>query len=83
VFGKARPGFIHFSRVLGFGCFNGPCPQPRKTVFAFDVGGVFEYYPSRRTVLRFDVGDTIIRHDHPFLPTSHTLQMSFGAAFRF
>ncbi len=83
VFGKARPGFIHFSRVLGFGCFDGPCPQPNKTVFAFDVGGVVEYYPSRRTVLRFDVGDTIIGNDRPFFPTRHNLQISVGAAFRF
>ncbi len=83
VFGKARPGFIHFSRVLGFGCFGGPCPQPKKTVFAFDVGGVVEYYPSRRTVLRFDVGDTIIGKDRQFFPTRHNLQVSVGAAFRF
>jgi hypothetical protein len=27
------------------------------------VGGVFEIYPSRRTLIRFDVGDTIIRFD--------------------
>ena len=27
-----------------------------------DVGGVVEFYPSRRVVTRFDVGDTIIRY---------------------
>src|SRR5205823_4151411 len=65
VFGKARPGFIHFSVVPGFACvvFPGPisglCPQPAKTNFAFDVGGVVEYYPSKRAVLRFDAGDLI------------------------
>ena len=83
VFGKARPGFIHFSSAFPTGCFNGPCPLPKKTVFAFDVGGVFEYYPSRRTLLRVDVGDTIIRHDFPILPTSHNLQISLGAGVRF
>lgn len=84
VFGKARPGFIHFSHVPAFGCFGiGPCPQPKKTVFAFDVGGVVEYYPSRRTVLRFDVGDTIIRPDQRFFSTSHSFQLSIGAGFRF
>lgn len=83
VFGKARPGFIHFSHTIGVGCFDGPCEQPQKTVFAFDVGGVFEYYPSRRFVLRFDMGDTIIHHTHPLLSTSHNLQTSFGAGFRF
>jgi hypothetical protein len=29
---------------------------------AFDVGGVVEFYPSKRIVTRFDVGDTIIRY---------------------
>ena len=27
-----------------------------------DVGGVFELYPSRRTIVRFDFGDTIVRY---------------------
>lgn len=72
VFAKARPGFVHFSEgdlqprrnggcILVFpppaGCFEGT----GRTHFAFDVGGVFEYYPSRRTLIRFDAGDTIIR----------------------
>lgn len=83
VFGKGRPGFIHFSHTLGVGCFDGPCRQPDKTVFALDVGGVFEYYPSRHVVLRFDMGDTVIHHTHPILSTSHSLQTSFGVGFRF
>ena len=33
--------------------------------FAFDLGGVAEYYPTRRLVLRFDIGDTIIRQSLP------------------
>ena len=72
LFVKARPGFIHFSEgdlqprqdvacITIFppprGCFEGT----GRTHFAFDVGGVFEYYPSRRTIIRFDAGDTIIR----------------------
>jgi hypothetical protein len=28
-----------------------------------DVGGVLEFYPSRRIVVRFDGGDTIIRYN--------------------
>jgi hypothetical protein len=28
--------------------------------FAVDAGGVVEFYPSKRIVTRFDVGDTII-----------------------
>ncbi|HEY9401061.1 MAG TPA: hypothetical protein VIQ24_00105, partial [Pyrinomonadaceae bacterium] len=72
VFAKARPGFVHFSEgdlqerrdvacITIFppprGCFEGK----GRAHFAFDVGGVFEYYPSRRTLIRFDAGDTIIR----------------------
>lgn len=32
------------------------------TYFSTDVGGVVEFYPSRRIVTRFDIGDTIIRY---------------------
>ncbi len=57
--------------------------------FTVDVGGVFEYYPSRRTVFRVDVGDTIIRYSaqepkdiNPNI-TRHNLQTSVGFGFRF
>ena len=67
LFGKARPGVVSFSR----GKFN-VVPDPnnpsfpfdiipkRVNSFATDVGGVVEFYPSKRIVTRFDVGDTII-----------------------
>ena len=71
VFAKARPGFIRFERgdyEFGpNGCiavFPPPlaCYRPvAKTNMAFDVGGVLELYPSARTIIRFDAGDTIIR----------------------
>jgi len=68
VFGKARPGFVRFKRgnyVFGTGgCPPGflACLQPvARTNFAFDLGGVVEFYPSKRTILRFDAGDTIGR----------------------
>ena len=32
------------------------------TYFSTDIGGVVEFYPSRRIVTRFDAGDTIIRY---------------------
>jgi hypothetical protein len=69
LFGKARPGFVRFSQ----GDYNvvGPCvtifPAPigcfesvPKTNFALDLGGVVEFYPSKKTILRFDAGDTMI-----------------------
>ena len=34
----------------------------KATYFSTDFGGVVEFYPSRRLVTRFDVGDTIIRY---------------------
>lgn len=82
IFGKARPGFIHFSAVPGIFCVASPCPQPAKTNFAFDVGGVIEFYPSKRAVLRFDAGDLII-HYQRFFRTDHNLQISAGVGVRF
>ena len=91
VFGKVRPGFMRF----GTGT---PDPQiqtfaaiPAKvssTEFALDLGGVFELYPSRHTMVRFDLGDTLIRYGkgqvsgRPSFVT-HNLQMSAGFGFRF
>ena len=67
IFGKARPGIVSFSdgeRNLGP---TGPPPLSpfevtfnRVTSFATDIGGVVEFYPSKRIVTRFDAGDTII-----------------------
>jgi len=42
-----------------------PCfrlEENRLTPAVLDVGGVLEFYPSRRIVVRFDAGDTIIRY---------------------
>jgi hypothetical protein len=68
IFAKGRPGFVSFSRgdsryVAGTG---GAPPfslsQKRLTNFAFDLGGVLEFYPSKHLVTRFDVGDTMIKY---------------------
>jgi hypothetical protein len=70
LFAKARPGFMRFSKgdYQQFGScillFPPPaaCFQPvSKTSFAFDLGGVAEWYPSKNSIVRFDAGDTIIR----------------------
>jgi hypothetical protein len=67
IFGKVRPGIVSFSD----GEFNvfptGPVTPTsvfevrlnRVTSFATDIGGVLEFYPSKRIVTRFDAGDTI------------------------
>jgi hypothetical protein len=75
VFGKARPGFVGFTRVsklLRTTVVNNPPPTPPFTVgefgvgkdlyFSMDLGGVVEYYPARRVFTRLDLGDTIIRY---------------------
>jgi hypothetical protein len=70
LFAKARPGFVRFSKGdyqqvgVCIAVFPPPaaCFQPEaRTNFAFDLGGVAEWYPSKNTIVRFDAGDTIIR----------------------
>jgi hypothetical protein len=96
VFGKARPGFVHFNETLIVcpAIFPPPlsCTVGGTTPFAFDLGGVLEIYPSHRTVLRFDGGDTMIRFERFRLISSgwarehfvsHNPQFSVGASYRF
>ena len=67
VFGKGRLGFWHLSR----------------SYFAADTGGVLEYYPSPRTVVRFDIGDTIIFYGGAQLGTVHNFQPGLGFSYKF
>jgi hypothetical protein len=72
VFAKVRPGFISFDSTLmvtqtplapgGFDIVNTFTNGHRKTHFTTDVGGVLELYPTRRVLVRFDFGDTMIRY---------------------
>ena len=63
VFGKFRPGFESSGEAAVPRFLNGDGPDRqnpfgferiRSTQFAMDVGAVFEFYPSPRTILRFD-----------------------------
>jgi hypothetical protein len=104
VFGKFRPGFESSggAEVPRFLSGDGPDPRNpfgferiRSTQFALDVGGVFEFYPSPRTIIRFDAGDTIARYpgvEFIQFPQgtrifetvySHKPQFSVGFGFRF
>ena len=104
VFGKFRPGFESSGRAEIPHFLNGDGPDRRNpfgferiraTQFALDVGGVFELYPSPRTIIRFDAGDTIVRYPgvqfihfpegSVVLETvySHKVQFSVGFGFRF
>ncbi|HEX8845175.1 MAG TPA: outer membrane beta-barrel protein [Pyrinomonadaceae bacterium] len=70
LFAKARPGFISFSQgAVDFIPTGGTNPFTafdvrvrRLTHFAADIGGVLEFYPTRRIFTRIDAGDTIIRY---------------------
>ena len=101
VFGKVRPGFLSVDRV-GF-LIPGPnvgqfdVKIERHTFFSTDFGGVLELYPSKRTVVRFEAGDTVIRHparvniisiptpaEPPIRPAKfkHNFQFTAGVSFR-
>lgn len=83
IFGKLRPGLQTYGRAL-----NSVSPTlqfgSRKN-FALDVGGVAEYYPSRRIAFRFDVGDTRIHFDSGDFGHfwGNNLQITSGILFRF
>ena len=36
--------------------------EKRLTTFAMDVGGVVEFYPTKRVITRLDIGSTIIHY---------------------
>jgi hypothetical protein len=109
-FGKARPGFVGFTRVnqliatklvfipvLGRQGEIGEFRIGPKKYFSTDVGGVIEFYISRRVLTRMDLGDTIIHYSERDvvgfiaskqivrLPpeTRHNLQFNAGIGFRF
>ncbi len=75
IFAKARPGFISFSQGRAEFTPTGTVADPfqirieRLTHFAADIGGVLEFYPTRRVFTRIDVGDTIIRYGQTTITT--------------
>ena len=85
VFTTIRPGFIKFSNqfVGGAGCdpliLNSTCFDSRNH-FAFDIGGGFEFFPTNKTVFRFDIGNLLIRFSGQ---NSNNLIMDVGFGFRF
>lgn len=77
IFGKVRPGVMSSSKgqfdlvVTGNQAFDPPSRvfstsidfvEKRLTSFAMDVGGVVEYYPTKRVITRLDFGSTIIHY---------------------
>ena len=92
IFGRVRPGFVRFSERFGkpnIACiliFPPPeaCLAPH-TNFAFDLGGTVELPLNASTLLRFDLGDTLIRYDRNGLGDEwmHNLQFAGGVGWRF
>src|SRR6185295_16471818 len=98
LFAKVRPGFLSVDRVGSFiPGTNFSVKIEREAFLTVDTGGVLELYPSRRTVVRFEAGDTVIRHPARFGSTSflsptvellrpakfnHNFQFTAGVAFR-
>jgi len=99
VFGKARPGVMWFGEFTSpGGCtstsFGTSCGVSHEKDFAMDLGGVVEFYPAERAIIRVDIGDTIIRYPERTLggfsnPTvlksqvKNNFQVSFGFGWRF
>jgi hypothetical protein len=96
IFAKLRPGFIRSS--LRDETINPNASLNTlfrsSTGIALDIGGVLEFYPTRNTVLRFDVGDLIMRYENKALSnatgatpvgrfTHHSLQIGAGVGLRF
>jgi hypothetical protein len=112
VFGKARPGFVGFTKVnelVSTQTFNvqilneiipvtiGQFRVAKRFYPSIDIGGVVEFYISRRWVARFDIGDTVLRYGELSAQgfslrnqivrrppeTHHNLQVTSGIGFRF
>src|SRR5437762_2304298 len=101
LFGKVRPGFMHFRKdPFGASQPGGTGLLGRQRVSStepsIDMGGVFEYRTTRGLMLRFDLGDTVIRYGRrrvflsQFLPevdaggfATHNWQGTFGLGVRF
>jgi Outer membrane protein beta-barrel domain len=99
VFAKARPGVMWFGDFPSRGdcnptSFGSICGVSHEKNFALDLGGVIEFYPSNRLIIRGDIGDTIIHYQSrvvgPFTApvvlgatTKNNLQLSLGVGWRF
>jgi hypothetical protein len=98
LFAKARPGVMFIGEITsGFDCsrtsFGSSC-RPDHNNFALDAGAVAEFYPSSRSIIRLDVGDTMVNirraTRNVFADTSrtssgftHNLQIGIGFGYRF
>jgi hypothetical protein len=100
IFAKARPGLLHFAKDPFGASKEGSTPfEPRWASSlepTLDLGGVLEYHARAGPILRFDLGDTIVRYGRRSVSisqlqapisaggfTTHNWQCSLGVSFRF
>lgn len=100
LFGRLRPGIVRFEAAPEpIGCiliFPPPLScvlASGRTVFALDLGGGLELYPTGRTVVRADVGDRLLKYPGPSFDSNrvarqesfygHDFRLAVGAGLRF
>ncbi len=93
VYGKFRPGVTHFKGLAeGVVCvaalpYSNACIPRDTTRLTIDYGGVVEIYPSKKSLIRFDLGNTVIRFGDTRAGIANfnrnNLQYSFGVGYRF
>jgi hypothetical protein len=80
VFSQVRPGFIHYDKTLVPGSTT---DYESTTRFALDLGGVVEYYASRHSTFRFNIGTTLVHyltgHPDPNQPPVNVLSSDYYA----
>lgn len=97
-FVKARPGVMWFGEFPTRGSctttsFGSVCGVDHEKDFALDLGGVVEFYPAERAIIRLDAGNTLIRYQDRtlgiFNPNTlaggfkSNFQVTLGFAWRF
>jgi hypothetical protein len=91
-FVKVRPGFVTFREasepIVCILIFPPPlnCTLAAgRSVFALDVGGGVDWFPSGRTFIRVDAGDRALRYPSPTIDSAGTVrdESFFSHDFRF
>jgi len=99
-FAKIRPGFVTFQEASGPIACPAIFPPPLRcelatgrTVFALDVGGGVEWFPSGGTFVRVDLSDRAVRYPAPVIDSdgsigdegffSHDFRFAIGGGVRF
>ena len=83
---KLRPGFVRLEVPVVCPAIYPPPPgcevggTRSDTRFAVDVGGIFEFLTSDKTLLRFDLGNTFV-HVHDYWTNNFQLAAGFGVRF--